>query len=207
MNDFNSMKIVCAAMLQSWRQVGFNSPIRQTELEPTKSGIAGLLACAFGYPKGDARIRELENQFELYLNLQESGSLARKADHIKKTDETDSKDEDNRINDIDFFDFSVPDILNDYHTITASGMITAEGKPVKTSIVTNREYIVGYRYVLYLFAEKPLLNAIKCALENPAWDYYLGSKCCIPSEPVYQGFAKIEQSELEDNYVYQHIRD
>ena len=80
MNDFNSVRIVCAAMLQSWRQVGFNSSIRQTELEPTKSGIAGLLACAFGYPKGDMRIKELENQFELYLNLQESGSLARKTD-------------------------------------------------------------------------------------------------------------------------------
>ena len=207
MNDFNSVRIVCAAMLQSWRQVGFNSSIRQTELEPTKSGIAGLLACAFGYPKGDARIRELENQFELYLNLQESGSLARKTDKSKKDNETATDDETNGIDDTGFLDYSAPDLLNDYHTITAPGMITADGSPVKASIVTNREYIVGYRYVLYLFAEKQLLNAIKCALENPVWDYYLGSKCCIPSEPVYQGFAKIKQSELEDDYVYQHIRD
>ena len=194
-------------MLQSWRQVGFNSSIRQTELEPTKSGIAGLLACAFGYPKGDMRIKELENQFELYLNLQESGSLAHKTDKSKKDNETATDDETNGIDDTDFLDYSAPDLLNDYHTITALGMITADGNPVKASIVTNREYIVGYRYVLYLFGAKPLLNAIKCALENPVWDYYLGSKCCVPAEPVYQGFAKIEQSELEDDYVYQHIRD
>ena len=207
MSDFNSVRIVCAAMLQSWRQVGFNSSIRQTELEPTKSGIAGLLACAFGYSKGDMRIKELENQFELYLNLQESGSLAHKTDKSKKDNETATDDETNGIDDTDFLDYSAPDLLNDYHTITALGMITADGNPVKASIVTNREYIVGYRYVLYLFGEKTLLNAIKCALENPVWDYYLGSKCCVPAEPVYQGFAKIEQSELEDDYVYQHIRD
>lgn len=70
--------------------------------------------------------------------------------------------------------------------------------------IIMREYVVGYRYVLYLKAEEELLRKIETALNEPVWDYYLGSKCCIPAEPVCRGIC--EMPEVEDNSVYQHIR-
>ena len=60
-------------------------------------------------------------------------------------------------------------------------------------------------YVLKLLkAEEELLKKIEAALNEPVWDYYLGSKCCIPAEPVCCGIC--EMPEVEDNSVYQHIR-
>ena len=63
---------------------------------------------------------------------------------------------------------------------------------------------MGYRYVLYLFADEDILHKIESALKNPVWDYYLGSKCCIPAEPVCQGICIVPKE--EDENVYQYIQ-
>ena len=50
--------------LQSW---GENSKwdARDTAALPTKSGIVGLLACALGWERGDARIAELYDTIQI----------------------------------------------------------------------------------------------------------------------------------------------
>lgn len=71
----------------------------------------------------------------------------------------------------------------------------------------DKRIFINYvtRYVeLCSKAEEELLKKIEAALNDPVWDYYLGSKCCIPAEPVCCGIC--EMPEMEDNSVYQHIR-
>lgn len=59
--------------LQSW---GLRArwDVRDTGDEPSKSGIIGLLGCAFGYKRGDRRLNELENALRLGVRVERIGS-------------------------------------------------------------------------------------------------------------------------------------
>ncbi len=180
-SSHKALKIVCAGMMQSWRNTGLGSYVRYTELMPTKSGITGMIACALGYPRNDPRIVQLKNSFELYIDTNESGPLY--PDSVDK----------------------IPDVMVDYQTVSAIGMKKAGGGTLDTPSIINKEYIVNYKFVLYITADTELLNKIKDALVNPVWQYYLGSKNCIPSEPVCRGI--VENIDLEENVnVFKHIR-
>lgn len=179
MSDSKALKLVCAGMLQSWRNTGLGPNYRYTELMPTKSGIAGMIACALGYPRGDVRIEKLKNSFELCIDKKESGPMQES-------------------------NITTPDVLLDFQTVSAPDMLTSGGGMLHTPSIIMREYIVGYKFVLYLIAKEDLLKDIEMALNNPVWDYYLGSKCCIPAEPVCKGICNMP--ETEDNDVYQYIR-
>lgn len=179
MSDSKALKLICSGMLQSWRNTGLGPNYRYTELIPTKSGIAGMIACALGYPRGDSRIEKLKNNFELYIDNKASAPIKPGAN-------------------------TTPDVLFDFQTVSAPDMLTAGGGMLHSPSIIMREYVVGYRYVLYLKAEEELLKKIEAALNEPVWDYYLGSKCCIPAEPVCCGIC--EMPEVEDDNVYQHIR-
>ena len=155
MKNSKKLKLVCSAMLQSWRIRSLGPSQRYTELAPTKSGIIGMIACALGYERNDKRIDVLANSTELYLDVKNSGSMLESA----------------TINSID--------------------------------TLIDKEYLVGRRFVLYLISDEETLNKIQAALKAPVWQYYLGSKCCIPAEPVSQGISEIKEGEIND---YQHIR-
>lgn len=155
MKNSKKLKLVCSAMLQSWRIRSLGPSQRYTELAPTKSGIIGMIACALGYERDDKRIDILANSTELYLDVKNSGSMLESA----------------TINSID--------------------------------TLIDKEYLVGRRFVLYLISDEETLNKIQAALKAPVWQYYLGSKCCIPAEPVSQGISEIKEGEIND---YQHIR-
>ena len=51
MKNSKKLKLVCSAMLQSWRIRSLGPSQRYTELAPTKSGIIGMIACALGYER------------------------------------------------------------------------------------------------------------------------------------------------------------
>src|SRR5205814_6367260 len=54
--------------LQSWGSRA-RWDVRDTEPEPTKSGVIGLLGCALGYPLGDTRLEtELDAGFRFGLD-------------------------------------------------------------------------------------------------------------------------------------------
>jgi len=48
---------------------------RDTNMIPTKSGIIGLLACAFGYKRGDTRILDLQKNLKLGIRVDKPGLL------------------------------------------------------------------------------------------------------------------------------------
>lgn len=190
MNDSKKLKLVCSAMLQSWRIQGLGPRDRYTELHPTKSGIVGMIACALGYERGDPRIQQLFNKTELYFDKAKSGSI------ICNTE-----------NGTAISGQSI-DTLIDFQVVRAPkiGMQTASGKKTKESFdatLIYKEYIIGHRFVLYLISDDDTLSMIEEALAAPVWQYYLGSKCCVPTEPVGQGISDVKEGELND---YQHIR-
>lgn len=59
--------------LQSW---GLRSrwDVRDTGDEPTKSGIIGLLGCALGYKRGDARLESLDGALRLGVRIDRPGT-------------------------------------------------------------------------------------------------------------------------------------
>ena len=188
MNDSRKLKLVCSAMLQSWRIQGLGPRDRYTELHPTKSGIIGMIACALGYEREDPRIQQLFNKTELYFDQIKSGSL------ICNTE-----------NETAISGQSI-DTLIDFQVARAPkvGMQTADGKKrIVEATLIYKEYIVNHSFVLYLVSDDSTLKTIEEALKNPVWQYYLGSKCCIPAEPVGQGISDVRGGELND---YQHIR-
>ena len=79
MKNSKKLKLVCSAMLQSWRIRSLGPSQRYTELAPTKSGIIGMIACALGYERDDKRIDILANSTELYLDVKNSGSMLESA--------------------------------------------------------------------------------------------------------------------------------
>ena len=79
MKNSKKLKLVCSAMLQSWRIRSLGPSQRYTELAPTKSGIIGMIACALGYERDDKRIEALVNSTELYLDVKNSGSMLESA--------------------------------------------------------------------------------------------------------------------------------
>lgn len=60
------------APLQSW---GLRArwDVRDTGSEPSKSGVVGLLGCAFGYPRDDPRLNELDT-LTMGLRIEQAGS-------------------------------------------------------------------------------------------------------------------------------------
>ena len=68
-----AMRLNLYGAFQSWGSDDSSwLSMHRTELEPTKSGIVGMMACAFGYPRGDERINELFHKIELYIDRKNS---------------------------------------------------------------------------------------------------------------------------------------
>ena len=145
MKNSKKLKLVCSAMLQSWRIRSLGPSQRYTELAPTKSGIIGMIACALGYERDDKRIETLVNSTELYLDVKNSVSMLESA----------------TINSID--------TLIDYQTVMdkEKGMPTANGGRLYSATLIDKEYLVGRRFVLYLISDEETLNKIQAALKAP----------------------------------------
>lgn len=61
-------------VLQSWgERSSFDN--RDSAVMPTKSGVTGLLACALGWPRGDARIALLNSGLRMAVRADRSGTL------------------------------------------------------------------------------------------------------------------------------------
>ncbi|NLJ67753.1 MAG: type I-E CRISPR-associated protein Cas5/CasD [Firmicutes bacterium] len=72
-----SKELLCLYLdgpLQSW---GTRSrwDVRDTGQEPSKSGVIGLLGCALGYPVGDLRLQELDEQLRMGVRVERSGTI------------------------------------------------------------------------------------------------------------------------------------
>ncbi len=147
-------------VLQSW---GTHSRwgSRDTGTFPSKSGVAGLLACALGYPRGDARI----------LDLQCSLSMAVRADKPGKL----------------FTDYhTVTRIGRNLTAATGKERVMGSASAAgEDTIESWRDYLQDACFTVFLSGPEDTLIRCAAALQAPVWTIYLGRKSCVPGAPVF----------------------
>jgi CRISPR system Cascade subunit CasD len=175
------------APLQSW---GFDSKFgrRDTLVFPTKSGVLGLVCAALG-AGGEQRAL-----------LAEFAALAQTVVSFVRSKQT--------VNGIIKEDREP--LLRDFHMVGsgyddqdpwASLLIpkTSEGKKAVGggTKMTYRYYLQDTAFAVALEVPVNKAEAITQALQNPAWDIYLGRKSCVPTDFIYRGTFDSEMAALE----------
>lgn len=175
------------APLQSW---GFDSRFgrRETLAFPTKSGVLGLVCSALG---AGGEQRELLAEFAALGQTVVSFARGKQtADGVIKQDRE--------------------PLLRDFHMVGsgyddqdpwASLLIpkTSEGKKAvgDGTKMTYRYYLQDTAFAVVLEVPNDKAEAIALALQNPAWDIYLGRKNCVPTDFIYRGTFDNEAIALE----------
>ncbi|MEO6985173.1 MAG: type I-E CRISPR-associated protein Cas5/CasD [Paralcaligenes sp.] len=162
------------APLQSW---GHDSKFgRRGSLDfPTKSGVLGLLCCARG--KGGeerdwlAAWADLDMRAVAYVSQDNQGKPLPRQPLMRDFQMVGSGYDDQ----------------DPWQTLLIPK--TSEGKKAVGggTKMTYRYYLQDMAYAVALQAPADLVNDAATALQSPAWDLYLGRKCCAPSEFIFQG--------------------
>lgn len=163
------------APLQSW---GYDSKfdLRRTFSFPTKSGVFGLLLSASGDSGPQCELLERMRNAEFIAVSLENPVTA-----------------------------NTPN-LNDYHMI-GSGYKSnwweslnvprkhnspTDKEGVSASRQTHRHYLQNKKFAVILGLEDDLAEKFAASLKAPVFDLYLGRKCCVPTEFIFQGLFDME---------------
>ena len=167
------------APLQSW---GSDSRFgrRDTLAFPTKSGVLGLVCSALG---AGGEQRALLAEFAALGQTVVSFVRGKQtADGVIKQDRE--------------------PLLRDFHMVGAGYDLNDpwqallepyknDGKPRKSdgggTKMTYRYYLQDAAFAVVLEVPVDKAEAIAQALQNPAWDIYLGRKNCVPTDFIYRG--------------------
>lgn len=170
-----------------WQSWGERSrwDVRDTQTEPTKSGVIGLLGCALGYRRGDPRLEnELDAGLRFGVRVESPGRVVQ--DYQTITD-------------------FLPTAEGTYRhsgvkTATSLAKLRANPEATPATIVSPRYYLEDAAFLVAL-EENPgfdgLLEKCAAALANPRWAIYLGRKACVPTRPVLDSLTT-EYTGVED---------
>ena len=160
--------------LQSWGTRA-RWDVRDTSLEPTKSGIVGMLGCALGYPMGDPRLAsELDRGLIFGVRTENPGVM---------------------LTDFQTITAYLPNASGGYKF---SGGTAAKLAPLQSgsaepaTIISPRAYLADAEFLVALQATNPGTDLItRCAeaLQNPVWPIFLGRKACVPTRPVFEAIT------------------
>lgn len=166
------------APLQSW---GHDSKFgrRDTLNFPTKSGVLGLVCSALG-----AGGEQLELLAEFAALKQTVLSFVRCRSHnIRELVKIDREP-----------------LLRDFHMVGSgyddqdpwSNLLIPKTNEGKKAVgggtkMTYRYYLQDAYFAVLLQVPATRANVIAEALQNPAWDIYLGRKNCVPTDFIYRG--------------------
>lgn len=146
--------------MQAW---GYRSRFedRDTGLEPTRSGVFGLLASACGIGRNDTRTLA---QWDESLRFGARVDIPRPNEWaVEKTG------------------FRVE---TDFHT--AQNVLRATGKGTADTVLSRRHYLADARYTVGLESgDLELLHHLEAALKNPVWTLSLGRKSFPLSLPPW----------------------
>lgn len=169
--------------LQSW---GSRSrwDVRDTQPEPTKSGIVGLFGCALGYGRGDRRLEdELDAGLRFGVRTEAPGRVLEDFQTIT--------------------DF-LPTAAGDFKVLGGTKSAAAlrsdpEARPA--TILSPRFYLEDAAFLVALEAAESapadLLSRCEDALQHPMWPLFLGRKACVPTRPILDGLTD-DYADLED---------
>lgn len=155
------------APLQSWGDSAKWS-VRDTRLEPTLSGVLGLVAAAHGWrlsDDGDRRVVGLAKRVRFGVRVDREGSPLR--------------------------DYHTIGGARSGRETPWTGLLTAEGRtkrnPSNAALHTElseRNYLCDACFLVMLEADGATLTQIEAAMRSPFWPPFLGRKACVPAAPL-----------------------
>ncbi len=154
-----SVLLRLAGPLQSWGTQG-RFWIRDTDREPSKSGILGLVGAAMGMPRGDTQLLERLGGMRLAVRVDREGAPLR--------------------------DYHT---AGGAHSPGAGGIWSMDrGRRIPDPAVTIRYYLCDASFLAALgTTDEDLLSRVARALQDPVWPLFLGRRSCPPCEPVFAG--------------------
>lgn len=142
--------------MQSWgSQSRFR--VRDTGLEPTKSGVLGLVCAAMGIPRGDDAALSRLASLWMGVRVDREGVMSR---------------------DYQIVGGGTWPGRKWYGVIKADG---SAGVPAEST----RHYLSDAGFLVALGGAREVLQQAYSALRNPVWPLFLGRKAFTPSEPVW----------------------
>jgi CRISPR system Cascade subunit CasD len=162
-----------AGPMQSWG-VQDRFTHRHTGLEPSKSGVIGMLCAAMGWPRHQEhfqgyRLEDLSNLF-FGVRVDREGLLE--------------------------MDFQTATGV-----IRAASKAVKEDEP--ETVVSLRYYLADANFLVGLQGENDnLLNLLDSALYFPKWPLYLGRKAYVPGSPMRIGLADLGLKDVFHSYPW-----
>ncbi|NOX55009.1 MAG: type I-E CRISPR-associated protein Cas5/CasD [Planctomycetes bacterium] len=152
-----------AGPMQSWgTQSRFS--VRDTGLEPSKSGVIGLLCAALGRRRHEP-VDDLA-ALRMGVRVDREGRLSRDYQTVGG---------EHRPGSVRGFDAKGRPLHY--------GVLKADGSGV-TPVTSSRYYLADAEFLVGLEGDRPLLETLDRALIMPRWPLYLGRKAFVPSLPV-----------------------
>lgn len=155
--------------MQSWGTRSRWDP-RDTGLEPTKSGVVGLIGCAMGLERGSPELERLDQGALFGVRIDRPGVIS-----------TDYQ------------------TVSGYHR-TAAGEFKHSGGTAKSlakaqeydeaTVVSPHEYIHDAIFLVGLEMAADQMLFVRNALAAPRWPLYLGRKSCPPVRPLVDGVCE-----------------
>lgn len=144
--------------MQSWG-VQSHFTHRDTGLEPSKSGVIGLLCAALGKPRDENHPDNADKPSLADLATLRMGVRVDREGLVKM----------------------------DYHTAGKGGYLRAKGEiERKDLIVSERFYLADAAFLVGVEGDNPdLLRQIDYRLRRPVWTLYLGRKAFVPGSSVW----------------------
>ncbi|MCX6032891.1 MAG: type I-E CRISPR-associated protein Cas5/CasD [Chloroflexi bacterium] len=144
--------------MQSWG-VQSHFTHRDTGLEPSKSGVIGLLCAALGKPRDESHPDNADKPSLASLAALRMGVRVDREGLMKM----------------------------DYHTAGKGGYLRAKGEIERRDlIVSERFYLADAAFLVGLESDKSdLLRQLDYRLCRPMWMLYLGRKAFVPGAPVW----------------------
>lgn len=148
--------------LQAW-STQIKLGVRDTDREPSKSGILGLVGAALGMDRDDdATLTELR-ELNLAVRVDRPGSLLH-----------------------DYHTAGGGRFRGQPHRVFG-----AKKKPDGSACVpSHRYYLQDASFITALAGNDTLVTRIGRALESPHWPLFLGRRACVPSVAPFAGYAE-----------------
>jgi CRISPR system Cascade subunit CasD len=166
---------------------------RDTADAPTKSGVIGLLGCALGLRRDDARLRDLSDQVRMGVRVDLPGTLLRDyhttgggrfgdAPSMGKS----------RFHDEPYIGGVLSAEVNNQGRIKVK-INASTGEP--ETDVSPRFYLADASFRVALQGPATLIDELARAVQHPVWPLFLGRKACVPATPVYDGAGRFDDLE------------
>jgi CRISPR system Cascade subunit CasD len=168
----NTLFIRLEGPLQSW---GTRSRWgeRDTALEPTKSGVIGLLACCLGWGwSNEADVRQLSQTLRFGVRVDRPGRI--------------------------LTDFHT--VVGGVRSAEGKIKITASTRTPET-VSSHRAYLSDASFLAALRGDAELIDRLELALQDPVWPPFLGRRSCPPAVPLWAGTGEFDS--LQDALLSQ----